>query len=982
MNRKIFTTLFSSLLLSVLVIGKVNAQSNVPWSGVFGNEWLEGKYNQKWLKINVSKKAIYNVALPTGFLDGASTDNLKLYHRGVEVALISVTTSMIEFYGVPNDGSSDALLYRPTTARINPYYSMFSDEGSYFLTIGTGNGKRAVIENITDQTGATMLNFHHQIDSKNYQTDYSHASYVSIRPDNLNSFMEDGQTRTGPTIIGSAANPINTNFPIQLNKKVGAIAPKVKILLHGRSNYAPNGSNPRNIHIYVGPTAATVKEVGMVSISGFKPGEFSFDIKDGDLTVGGAGFLGFKTDAPLQALFYDRFSVTYYNVDYDQETDMRGLASYEFTFPGTSQGTKNQIIIANPPSTGTLKFYDISDQHNPRIISGTASSLIFSRPNTSALTLLATNQPTIVDPSKVVSVQFNNIDKTAYDYLIISNEILQTSANAYAEYRKKDSPGRKYNSGVFKIKDIYNQFNYGEPSPIAIKRFVDYMISDGNRDKFLLLLGKSITRNDRMVKELPEEVPTAGFPGSDILLIDGLGGEKVDVPSIPVGRIPAINNNQVYNYLDKVKSYEATKTGLDWRRQVTHHSGGKTFPEVDLHASNLATVGSLVTSSAFNGKVVVFKKTTLADLPNPQQLDTLYKYVNAGVGMITYFGHSAPYQTDYNFGYVSDPAKKFNNPGKYPIMFYNGCDILNVFGNNFDSTYNLSTSRPQSLDWLLSPRRGAIAVFGNTFSGYASSCNSYMQKVYSLIFSTSDAERKTLGQILQEVSRQTKNAGNFRLGNENARVASVYVLDQAQIHQTILLADPALRILLSNEGGLPVELISFDAKMRGTSQVEVFWKTASEKDNSHFIIERSYNAKNFENIGTIEGKGDTNSESSYQFIDQKPLAGKSYYRLKQVDKIVENSNKEGISTYSKIVSVDRIGTNMLTVFPNPASSIVDIVLDAPVNVNSWSILDADGTVKASGKGVKANISDLVTGEYIIKILTENDDIYYRKIVKH
>lgn len=131
--------------------------------------------------------------------------------------------------------------------------------------------------------------------------------------------------------------------------------------------------------------------------------------------------------------------------------------------------------------------------------------------------------------------------------------------------------------------------------------------------------------------------------------------------------------------------------------------------------------------------------------------------INAGAGMLTYFGHSVPYQTDYNFGYVSDVNKGYANSGKYPVMFYNGCDILNVFSNNNAETVNSSTSRAQSLDWLLSANKGAVAVFGNSWAGYASSCNDFLQKLYPLIFSQTDVDRQTLGNILREVSLQDQS---------------------------------------------------------------------------------------------------------------------------------------------------------------------------------------------------------------------------------
>ncbi|MCE6988231.1 C25 family cysteine peptidase [Dyadobacter sp. CY323] len=1008
MSKRIFTKFFvTTFLLCTLITGSLLAQ--VAWKGSFGNEWLQGKYSQKWLKIRVSAKGIFRVALPDGFMNGAAANTLHLYHRGVEVALISATTTQIEFYGVPNDGSSDALLYRPETDRINPYYSHYSDESSYFLTIGSPDGKRAVVENISDDSGSNVLGFHNQTTRTLFQDDYSYASQTSIRPANLNSFMEDGQTKVSFRYIDAAGHPIHVgetyepgappvllrseDFPkIEVVNRFGVENATVKALVYGRSAYAPSGVNTRNIHFFMGKTKASLFDVGQVSIAGFNPGIINVTVNP-DHFQDGKSAVGFNVDSPKTETYYDRYAIAYYEVNYKQLIDMQGLSSYTFNFPAANANSKSKIVVTSPPVSGTVKFYDVSDPKNPRILTGTPGSLIFSRPNNQPMTLLATTLTTDVDAGKIGSVSFTAYNKSDYDYLIVTNTILSNAAEEFASYRKTSSPGRKYKTGIFQIADLYNQFNYGEPSPLAIRRFVDFIVSDGNKDRYLLLLGKSVSVNFRITKELPEEVPTWGFPGSDVLLVEGLQGSPTDIPVIPVGRIPTEVNAQAIAYLNKVKSYEAATSGLSWRRNVAHISGGKTPSEVGDHAAYLNTAASKVKAATFKGKVYAAVKSDARDVI--EQNDTLFYHLNSvppvqkptgagGLGLITYFGHSAPWRTDYNFGYVSDPDKKFNNPGKYPIMFYNGCDVMDVFQNKFATTINNTDARPQSLDWLLSDGKGAVAVFGNSWAGYASSCNTYMQYVYEGMFGKNDQERQTLGKILQLAAEKTKQFAGFRIGVENARVAQDYLDDQAQVHQTVLLGDPALKILLTTEGGLPVELVSFDATALGADKVQVAWKTSSEMSNNHFIVERSYNAKNFEEIGRLEGKGTTNTESLYTFIDSKPLSGTSYYRLKQVDESFKNADGvlvDGKSTLSRMVSVLREGTSLVNIYPNPTSDYVEISLDAPVKVKSWTILDVNGVTRRTGKGLKAELSNLATGSYILKVTTENNDVYYQKVAK-
>lgn len=112
---------------------------------------------------------------------------------------------------------------------------------------------------------------------------------------------------------------------------------------------------------------------------------------------------------------------------------------------------------------------------------------------------------------------------------------------------------------------------------------------------------------------------------------------------------------------------------------------------------------------------------------------------------------------------------------------------------------------------------------------------------------------------------------------------------------------------------LPVELITFDGNVTDNG-VELSWATASEQDNSHFEVERSADGKAFEQVGKVDGHGNSSTKISYNFIDYSSLSGQSYYRLKQVD-------FNGQYEYSKLVavSVEANSTDGLQVMlaPNP-----------------------------------------------------------------
>ncbi|MCF8413150.1 MAG: fibronectin type III domain-containing protein, partial [Melioribacteraceae bacterium] len=96
---------------------------------------------------------------------------------------------------------------------------------------------------------------------------------------------------------------------------------------------------------------------------------------------------------------------------------------------------------------------------------------------------------------------------------------------------------------------------------------------------------------------------------------------------------------------------------------------------------------------------------------------------------------------------------------------------------------------------------------------------------------------------------------------------------------------------------LPVELTTFLANVTKNG-IELNWRTETEIDNYGFQIERSFGDKlKWENIGFVNGNGTSNLKHNYSFVDDTPLYGKSYYRLKQID-------FDGKFEYSNTIEVD------------------------------------------------------------------------------
>ena len=117
----------------------------------------------------------------------------------------------------------------------------------------------------------------------------------------------------------------------------------------------------------------------------------------------------------------------------------------------------------------------------------------------------------------------------------------------------------------------------------------------------------------------------------------------------------------------------------------------------------------------------------------------------------------------------------------------------------------------------------------------------------------------------------------------------------------------------------PVEFVSFNSTVSG-NKVNLSWKTATEKNNAGFEIERNIDAAAWTKIGFVKGQGSTTELTSYSFVDSPNKNGKISYRLKQVD-------FDGSCEYSNTIEVDLnmpVEFALAQNYPNPFNPVTTI----------------------------------------------------------
>lgn len=94
---------------------------------------------------------------------------------------------------------------------------------------------------------------------------------------------------------------------------------------------------------------------------------------------------------------------------------------------------------------------------------------------------------------------------------------------------------------------------------------------------------------------------------------------------------------------------------------------------------------------------------------------------------------------------------------------------------------------------------------------------------------------------------------------------------------------------------LAVELGDFKAKVQNAA-ILVEWLTYSETNHAYFVLEKSVNGIDFQEIARLDGQGNSFETVHYAYEDEMPFNGLNYYRLQQVD-------FNGLAEYSSVVQV-------------------------------------------------------------------------------
>jgi hypothetical protein len=736
-----------ALIISLLTVLPAVSQTR-------GNEWID--YSQKYLKIKVAADGIYridsttlaNAIAPTGFsLSLIDPRSFQVFANGTEEYIwvqgesdgVFNNGDFIEFIGRKNRGAKDAELYNNTT-QLNPYFSLFTDTTTYFLTWNSStNNRRYTSTNDTTFSAYTLSSYF-----MNEEISAGGQLYLPGKSDPSGitdpEFLEDEGFYFYDAGYGS---PQTFNMNSQFADPTGppAIA-RLRVGTH--SNDWTIGSDNDVRITYPASVFDTIYD-------GFAAATYSDTFPNASLGATNTPIIVENVNI-FGSVSSGRIATAWVTLRYAHTFNMESRTFFRGYLPDHPTQAKSRIAVVNMGGSGNVRYYDLHNHERiDAVLTGNGYEFLISNGNGTEKEFVVTMDANAVVVTSIAAVNTNgsftdfSLLQSDSAFVLVSTPVLWSVASDYQTYRTSPAGGNR-DVVLANVWELYDQFAWGQAyNPLAIRHFCGYLYDTfPTPPAHLLLLGKSVegsmSRYGYMGMNL---VPTMGYPPSDNLITAGLVTPGQWSCDVPTGRIAAQDSAKAQWYLNKVIEYE-NNTAAEWMKNVLHFGGGTTPNEQQQFAGYLGGFENTIEDTSFGGVVHTYLKTS----STPIQInlsDTLRDQIENGVSIMTFFGHASGTGFDQS---IDDP-QNYNNFDRYPLLIANSCYAGDIH------TTGISSSE----SFTLLDGKGTIGYIASVSLGSPPFLNMYSGGLYEGIADT--LYGRSIGECMKYATDRAQSQSNI-----------------------------------------------------------------------------------------------------------------------------------------------------------------------------------------------------------------------------
>jgi hypothetical protein len=758
---KKITKVLIFLLLAIVTKTSVGQGSN--------SDWID--FTQPYFKVQVEHDGIYKIdhfelsgEIFKKGLDVLDVDprKIQMFRNGVEIPIVVIgeddgvfgAGDHILFYGEKNKGELDKWMYKKADHQVNPYFSMYTDTASYFITYADKASSKVGLRlnpynNSNYALPVESYYMHEEV--AEYHDIYSYGKPFIIFgvPFNFAEYKE-GEGWVGPRFginqgSGSRVEAIKT---LGVNKS-GTPKALLEFRLMGLSNDVLN-NNDHRVRMEVGQNPIGLTSVFDTTFEGYTVVSKSMELSLNYIGAINTYFEFIPEVVPKVGTHGN--ALAYLKLTYPRNFDFLNETAIECNLPAA--GTNRHLKFSNY-GNGVFKDPIVFDLENQLYISTkavTGSEVEFVIPSGISgsklviddydiLTNLDVKGIDMFDPSTVLTnCEFN---------IVTSESMVGPELQEYVNYRKT-----KFASTSVTVEQLYNSFSFGVKHPLAIRGYCDYILENynGQKPEYLLLIGRGFENQlfrNNVNNTAAMKVPTLGQPASDHLFSSEMHGAEVE-PALATGRLAFDNRKDIGVYLDKLKSYE-NPAGALWKKSLLHLGGGKDGSQANVISNFLNSLEPYPEGPPYGGTVEHLSKAA-AGVQDAYVKERSIGLINQGLNMITFLGHGSTTFLDLDIGDTTD----LFNEDKYPIYFFNGCTIGNPnLGNNSNGEIFYSEKI------IKATRKGGIAFLGQSATSELGHVSELMREFYKGAYQLDYG--KSIGRIMaNSIDRNNKSSGDLR----------------------------------------------------------------------------------------------------------------------------------------------------------------------------------------------------------------------------
>lgn len=763
------------VLLVVVLLRAVFTSAQTP----VGNEWID--FDRLYWRFDVYNDGLHRLDSATLAAAGfpiASVDpgDIMLFGREQQIPIhieggedgVFNAGDHIEFIGRKNDGWIDERMYTTPSQHSNPYYSLFNDTIHYFLTWNPDPQvlKKRMVPYADPDIASHVERpwvWGRAVNGYNYFYWYGLLSGAYRLTSGL---MLAGEGFGGPGLIttdGTVSAALSAYTP-RGYAAAGVPDARVEVITAGQDLTGPQQPD-HHLQLITGP-GQTVR-VDTVFM-GNKVIRSRFNVPASEVSTNFPVTFKVPHDLPLGASVpnYSDFQVANsVVVEYPRDLQAIGTGPLDLMIPHDANDPVARLTIAGASSVPIL--YCFGDVPRRVVAQPAGPNWELAVPTHPDSTRTPAFLHTTASAIQVGALTRVNVTGQFRDYsamnldsalLIVTHRSLWNGATSYANYRASHAP-RPMPTVLADVEELYDQYGGGVPkNSLAIRSFARHLLRTWDHaPQGLFLIGKSTPPSTTVYETQGARpdmngayqrmlVPTYGTPACDQCFTIGIGptGDQ-RVVEIPVGRLSATHEQQVFDYLAKVEELEAQAPGA-WMKNFVHLSGGFNADEQLVLANRLRSMEPFVDETTqFGAQVTRFRKQSSETFISAAA-DSVRTLIESGVSMLNFFAHAY----SESFDITIDNPDNYEWNGRYPFVVGNSCYIGNIHINaDLGST---------SEDWVMRTGKGPIAFLGSTLYGFDVYLQWYGQRLYNSIGTTNYG----LG-----FGRHMKHAAAEILGNQN-----------------------------------------------------------------------------------------------------------------------------------------------------------------------------------------------------------------------